>query len=188
MEITHTVYFSSREEWRKWLSDNFDKAPEIWFIFPKKISGKPAVLYNDAVEEALCFGWIDSTQKRLDEQHTAQRYSPRRPKSGYSQLNKERLRLLSAKGLIHPVVLETVKGIIEEEFVFPPDIMAAIRQDETTWDNYQAFSDSYKRIRIAHIDSARDRPDEFEKRLHNFVKCTRENKVISGYGGTDKYY
>lgn len=188
MEIGLAIYFLTREEWRSWLSENFDKEQEIWLIYPKKSSGKQTILYNDAVEEALCFGWIDSTIKTLDKDHTAQRYTPRRAKSGYSQLNIERLKYLSAEGLIHPAVLETVKEIIEEEFIFPQDIIDAIREDRLAWINYQSFSDSYKRIRIAYIDAARIRSDEFDKRLQNFIKNTRENKLISGYGGTNKYY
>ena len=188
MEIGKTKYFSTREEWREWLTENFDKEPEIWFVNPKKSSGKPGVLYNDTVEEALCFGWIDSTIKTLDEHHTVQRYTPRKSKNDYSQLNKERIKRLAAKGQILPQVLETIRNIIDEEFVFPKDIIKAIRQDKDAWKNYQAFSDSYKRIRIAYIDTARKRPEEFDKRLQCFISSTKANKLISGYGGTDKYY
>ena len=188
MEVNKPTYFSTREEWREWLSENFDKEPEIWFVNPKKSSGKLAVLYNDAVEEALCFGWIDSTVKTLDEHHAIQRYTPRKPKSNYSQLNKERLKWLADNGLIHPQVVETIKAVIEEEFVFPQDIVEAIQQDAEVWANYQTFSDSYKRIRVAYIDSARESSDEYEKRLQYFIRKTKENKLISGYGGTDKYY
>jgi len=188
MDVSKTKYFPTREEWRKWLSENFDKKSEIWFVNPKKSSGKQGVLYNDAVEEALCFGWIDSTQKTLDEHHTMQRYTPRKPKSKYSQLNKERLRRLADKGLIHPQILETIKDVIEEVFVFPQDIIKAIQQDTEAWKNYQAFSDTYKRIRIAYIDTARKRPDEYKKRLQNFIQKTKDNKLISGHGGTELYY
>ena len=188
METSKTKYFSTREEWRKWLSENFEKESEIWFVKPKKSSGKQGVLYNDAVEEALCFGWIDSTVKTLDEHHSIQRYTPRNAKSGYSQLNKERLKQLAIKGLIHQQIIETIRNIIEEDFVFPQDILEVIQQDIDAWKNYQTFSDSYKRIRIAYIDTARKNPEELEKRLRYFIKNTRENKLISGYGGTDKYY
>ena len=68
MEISQTLYVFTRDEWRKWLESNFHKQIEIWLIFPKKSSGKPRISYNDAVEEALSFGWIDSTVKNLDEQ------------------------------------------------------------------------------------------------------------------------
>ena len=82
-----TKYFKNRQEWRTWLADHFDKESEIWFVFPLNNSGKPALSYNDAVEEALCFGWIDSTVKKLDDHHKIQRFTPRNPKSSFSQAN-----------------------------------------------------------------------------------------------------
>jgi len=88
---------------------------------------------------------------------------------------------------LHPSVKDAVSKIITEEFVFPPDIIAEIRSDKIAWGNYQKFSPSYRRIRIAYIDSARKRPEEFQKRLKNFIYKTRQNKQI-GFGGIEKYY
>ena len=104
MDIGKTVYFADRKEWRNWLAENYNKEKEIWLIYPKKASGKPRILYNDAVEEALCFGWIDSTAKRIDENSYAQRFSPRNPKTPYSETNKQRLRKLLNEGLVIPSV------------------------------------------------------------------------------------
>ncbi|MBQ6550577.1 MAG: YdeI/OmpD-associated family protein [Lachnospiraceae bacterium] len=73
-------------------------------------------------------------------------------------------------------------------FVFPPDILRALMEDSTVWQNYQRFSEPYKRIRIAYIEAAEKRPEEYEKRLHNFIDKTREGKLIKGYGGIEKYY
>ncbi|MBN1785287.1 MAG: YdeI/OmpD-associated family protein [Candidatus Bathyarchaeota archaeon] len=187
MEISETLYVSTRKEWRKWLEKNFDKQKEIWLIFPKKSSGKPRVSYNDAVEEALAFGWIDSTVKKIDKESSAQRFTPRNQKSAYSQANKERLRWLLKEKMLHPSVEEKAKKILDEKFVFPSDIMGAIEADEVAWKNYQNFSSAYKKIRVAYIEAARSRPEEFKKRLTNFVKKTRENKQI-GFGGINKYY
>ena len=105
-----------------------------------------------------------------------------------SRPNIERLIWLDGQGLIHPNVRPTVVEIIEAEYIFPEDILEAIRVDETAWKNYQGFSDSYKRIRVAYIDAARKRPEEFEKRLKSFLAKTRENKLIKGFGGIEKYY
>ena len=181
-------YTSDRQEWRAWLSDNFESAKEVWLVYPMKGSGEASMVYNDAVEEALCFGWIDSTIKHTDPLHRAQRFTPRRPGSPYSRPNIERLIWLDRQGLIHPEIRPSVAELIESEFVFPEDILDALRQDETVWANYSAFSDSYRRIRVAYIDAARDRPGEFEKRLASFIRKTRANKRIMGYGGIDKYY
>lgn len=183
-----TFYTSDRKEWRKYLETHFKTEKEIWFIYPMKGSGEEGVSYNDAVEEALCFGWIDSTIKHTDEFHRAQRFTPRRKGSPYSQPNIERLIHLDSLGLIHPDVRESVLPVINREFVFPDDIINALKSDEEAWKNYQNFSDSYKRIRVAYIDAARKRPEEFEKRLNNFIEKTRKNKLIMGYGGVDKYY
>ena len=181
-------YTSARSEWRQFLTDHYETLPEIWFVFPTKDSDEPSLSYNDAVEEALCFGWIDSTNRRLDEQHCIRRFSPRKAGSPYSQPNIERLIWLHAHGLIHPKVEESILPVIHARFVFPQDIIDALREDNTVWENYIKFSDPYKRIRIAYIEAARNRPEEFQKRLNSFVDKTRRNKLIMGYGGIDKYY
>ncbi len=183
-----TLYVVMRNEWRKWLETHFEKEEEIWLVYPKKSSGKARILYNDAVEEALCFGWIDSTIKSLDEAHSIQRFSPRRSKSSFSQPNRERLKWLDEQGMIHLSVRERIGEVLRETFIFPLDIVEIIKKDATAWKYYQNFSESYKRIRVAYIEAARKRPNEFEKRLLNFMKKTRENKLIKGYGGIEKYY
>ena len=181
-------YTSDRAEWRRYLSEHFETSPEIWFVFPMKGSGEKALSYNDAVEEALCFGWIDSTNRKLDELHCIRRFTPRKPGSPYSQPNIERLIWLEARGMLHPAVRAEVLPVIRKPFVFPEDILAALRQDETVWANYQQFSEPYKRIRVAYIDAARRRPEEFHKRLDSFLDKTRRGKLIRGYGGIEKYY
>ncbi len=181
-------YFKTRAEWREWLVGNFETSEGIWFVFPNKCSGKMGILYNDAVEEALCFGWIDSTVGALDKDHKIQRFTPRRPRSTYSQANKERLAWLLERGLIHPKVEDEVYTVLAKPFVFPDDIIARLREDPAVWENYERFSESYKRIRIAYIEAARVREEEFEKRLANFIAKTRDGKLIAGYGGIEKYY
>lgn len=181
-------YTSDRAVWREWLSKNFEIEDEVWFVFPMKDAGEPSLSYNDAVEEALCFGWIDSTIKNIDSLHRAQHFSPRRKGSSYSRPNIERLIWLNSQGMIHPKILKEVIDIINEPYVFPEDIMSVIRADEVAFENFVGFSDSYKRIRVAYIDAARKRPDEFQRRLNSFLLKTRQGKIIKGYGGIDKYY
>jgi uncharacterized protein YdeI (YjbR/CyaY-like superfamily) len=188
MEITKTLYVKDRQQWRQWLDKNFDKEKEIWLIFPNKKSNKTRIKYNDAVEEALCYGWIDSTIKSLDDDHSCQRFTPRNHRSSYSQPNKERLKWLSEQNMIHPSIEKNVRNIIREEFVFPADIINSIKKDKTAWNNYLKFTDPYKRIRIAYIDTSRIRPEEFKKRLKHFIDKTRDNKLIGGFGGIEKYY
>ena len=183
----NAIYFPTRSEWRKWLEENFEKEKEIWLIFPHRSSKRKRIVYNDAVEEALCFCWIDSTVKKFDDESTMQRFLPRRKGSSYSQPNRERLRWLLERDLIHPSLKETVGEVLGEKFVFPRDIMDALREDETVWNNFRNFSESYRRLKVAYVDDARKRPEEFEKRLCNLIKKTRENKQF-GYGGIEKYF
>lgn len=184
----NTLYVVTREEWREWLEINFRKKKEIWLVYPKKESGKKRIPYNDAVEEALCFGWIDSIIKTLDTKQNIQRFTPRRPKSDYSQPNRERLKWLAENHFIHSEIFPVVQDIISEEFIFPEDIITQLKKEKVVWDNYLNFKESYKRIRVAYIDDARKRPEEFQKRLSNFIGKTRENKLIIGFGGIEKYY
>ena len=183
-----TFYTSERSEWREYLAARFETAKEIWFVFPTKASGEKALSYNDAVEEALCFGWIDGRAGTLDETHQLRRFTPRKKGSPYSRPNVERLIWLEERGLIHPKVREGVLPVIRAPFEFPPDILGVLRQDERVWKNYTGFSEPYRRIRIAYIEAARKRPEEYRKRLNHFVEKTRQNKLIAGYGGIGKYY
>ena len=188
MTPLQTAYFVDRTDWRNWLEHYFETEPELWLEYPKKKTGKPRISYNDAVEEALCFGWIDSTVKALNSDTTIQRFCPRRAKSSFSQANKERLTWLLKRNMVHPAIQEAMEHVLAQPFVFPPDILASLQAEESVWQHYQQFSPSYQRIRIAYIDSARKRPEAFRKRLHNFLEKTRENKLIKGFGGIDKYY
>ena len=183
----NTLYVYDRKTWRAWLENHFETEPEVYLLYAKKASGKPRISYNDAVEEALCFGWIDSIVRKYDETFSAQRFSPRKNMRKFSQPNIERLRWLQKERLLHPRVEVEVKEIISQDFVFPENIIEKLRKDEVVWNNYQGFSDGYKRIRIAYIDGARNRPEEFEKRLQNFINKTRLNKIF-GFGGIEKYF
>jgi uncharacterized protein YdeI (YjbR/CyaY-like superfamily) len=181
METTKTLYVPDRKSWRAWLRINCRREKEIWLVYYRKETGRPRVPYNDAVEEALCFGWIDSTAKKIDEERFAQRFSPRRPGSEYSQTNKERLRVLIARGMVRKEVLASLGDIDPENYVFPVDVMKALRANKRAHENFEKYSSPYQRIRIAYIDSARQRPEEFTKRLANFLKLTEQGKQF-GFG------
>lgn len=188
LDESSLLYVTRREEWREWLESHYKSEKEIWLVFYKKHTGQPRISYNDAVEEALCFGWIDSTARRIDEERYAQKFSVRRPKSTYSQANKERLRELIKQGKVVDDVLATLGDLLEEDaFEIPPDILDAIQDNDTAWKNFLGFSPGYIRIRIAFIDGARNRPEEFEKRLRYFIQMTEKNKQF-GFGGIEKYY
>ena len=186
-DMKNALYATHRKEWRDWLKKHSKTEREVWLVYYKKHTGKPRIPYNDAVEEALCFGWIDSTVKSIDDDRFAQRFSVRNPKSAYSQANRERLKELVKQGKVAKDVLATLGDLAEEEYEIPPDILKAIRANKQAWKNWQEFSPSYIRIRIAYVDGARNRPQEFEKRLRYLIQMTEKNKQF-GFGGIDKYY
>jgi len=181
------LYVTNRDEWRNWLKKHYRSEREVWLVYYKKHTGKPRIPYNDAVEEALCFGWIDNTVKSIDEDRYAQRFSVRNPKTPYSQANKERLRNLIKQGKVVEEVLATLGSLAEEQFEIPSDILEAIRANDKAWENFQRLSEPYIRVRIAFIDAARKRPEEFKKRLKYFIEMTEKNKQF-GFGGIEKYY
>jgi uncharacterized protein YdeI (YjbR/CyaY-like superfamily) len=174
MQIGKTLYVKTRKDWREWLEKNHDKEPEIWLIYYRKAAGKPRIPYNEAVEEALCFGWIDSIEKGIDDERFAQRFSPRKPKSNWSVLNLERMKRLIKKGHMTPAGLKYYPG--ETEFKIAPDILKELKKDKQVWENFQKFPGIYQRIRIGFIEMARKRPEEFQKRLNYFLKMTKLNK------------
>jgi uncharacterized protein YdeI (YjbR/CyaY-like superfamily) len=179
MKLGKMFYAADRKAWRAWLARNHVKEKEIWLVYYRKSSGKPRIPYNDAVEEALCFGWIDSTAKKVDGERFAQRFTPRRRGSGLSQMNKERIRKMVLEGRMTRAGLDAVSHAFraDEEFTFPRRIMQAIRKDGKAWENFQELPESYKRIRIAYIESRRRHgEDMFMKSLRHFIKMTANGK------------
>ena len=161
MEITKTLYVKTRSEWRNWLKKNYNKEKEIWLVFYNKASGRLRLPYDVAVEEALCFGWIDSIVKKTDTDSHVQRFTPRNPKSKYSQLNKERLKRLLKQKKVITSVRKTLGDLENEKFIFPKDILNEVKKNKEAWKKFQKFSEAYKRIRIAFIDGGRHRPEVF---------------------------
>jgi uncharacterized protein YdeI (YjbR/CyaY-like superfamily) len=185
MDIGKTLYVINRDDWRAWLAANYNKEKEIWLIYNRKESGKPRIPYNDAVEEALCYGWIDSTAKKIDENSFAQRFSPRKKSSTLSQANKERILKLIAQKKMTQAGLDAVAHVFQfelqksEEFIIPRDILEPLKADNQAWENFHKFPPHYQRIRIAYIDSRRRHGKEmFEKSLRHFIRMTAQNKMI----------
>ncbi|MBM2841141.1 MAG: hypothetical protein HW412_1669 [Bacteroidetes bacterium] len=186
MQIGKTLYVSTRKGWRSWLAKRHATEKEIWLIYYKKNSGKPRIPYNDAVEEALCYGWIDSILKPIDGEKYAQRFSPRKPKAKWSAMNIERLRRLLRQKKVTEAGMGAAKDALgtlrsqrtdrKSRVVIPPDILKALKTDPTTWKNFSRYPASYKRIRVGWIDASRHRPEVFQQRLKYFLKMTAQNK------------
>jgi uncharacterized protein YdeI (YjbR/CyaY-like superfamily) len=178
LQITTTLYTPTRKEWRKWLQKNYDKATEIWLVYYNKSSGKASIPYSDAVEEALCFGWIDSTIKKFEADSTAQRFTPRKAKSPWSELNKERARKMIAAGLMTPAGEAKLCDLSTDNFTIPPEILQPLKADKSAWKNFQQFPAAYQRIRVGYLAETIKRPEEFKKRLAYFLKMTAQNKMF----------
>jgi uncharacterized protein YdeI (YjbR/CyaY-like superfamily) len=187
------LHLTDRAEWRDWLQEYYRTANEAWLMSYKVHTGKPSIAYNDQVEEALCFGWIDSIGRRIDDERFARRFTPRRPGSQYSEANKARLRALVREGRVAPDVLAGLGEVLgdvpaaDADVEIPEDIAAALKASPPAWENLQGFSPAYARIRIGYIEGARNRPEEFERRMRHFVEMTAKGKQF-GYGGIEKHY
>lgn len=172
-----TIHVTTRAQWRRWLERHHENEREVWLVSYRTHTGRSRISYNDAVEEALCFGWIDSNQKGVDEDRLAQRYTPRRRAGGLSEMNKQRVRRLVAEGRMTPAGLAKIGDALEvEPFTLAQDVEQALRHDLATWQNFEAFPESYRRVRVAYVEAARRRPGEFERRLRHLVDMTAKNK------------
>lgn len=184
MDIGKTLYVSNRREWRSWLIKNNRKEKEIWLIYYKKNSGKKRIPYNDAVEEALCFGWIDSTVKKMDDERFAQRFTPRRSKSPISEMNKERVRMMIKKKRMTKFGLDAIAYYFNpekdlnlgEKIIISKDILKELKANREAWKNFKLFSESYKRIRLSYLEDQRDNDKVFQRSLQYFLRMTEKNK------------
>jgi uncharacterized protein YdeI (YjbR/CyaY-like superfamily) len=185
MEITNTLYVTDRKQWRNWLAKNHKKQKEIWLIYYRKETGKSRILYDDAVLEALCYGWIDSIVKKIDKKRFAQRFSPRKPKSELSQINKERMRELIKEKKMTRWGLEAIAHVFNSKvdttnkFLIPQGILKALQANKDAWKHFQKMPFSYQRIRISYIENRkRHGMDMYKKSLSHFIKMTARNKRL----------
>jgi len=184
VKLGKTLYAKDRKAWRAWLAKNHGREPEVWLVYPRRQSGRARVSYNAAVEEALSYGWIDSTVKSLDDQRFAQRFSPRRKTSGLSQMNRERVRRLIAAGKMTRAGLVALAHVFDPKhdleagpLVLAPDILGPLKANRAAWRNFRKFPATYRRIRVAFIESRRRHGAEaFRKSLAHFIRRTAENK------------
>ena len=164
----------TRPQWRKWLQAHHASATEIWLVFHKRHTGKGSLTYDDAVEEALCFGWIDSIIRRLDDDRYARKFTPRKPDSRWSATNRRRYADLEARGLLAPAGLErppTSRSSVPPDIdvsVLPAYIERALKREPRAWQNFEHLAPSYRRDYIGWIHSAK-REETKAKRLREAV-------------------
>lgn len=184
LDTLPTFYPRTRAEWRQWLTDHHATAPGIWLIQYKKGSGEPSVTYAEAVEEALCFGWIDSKPGKIDARAYKLLFTPRKPKSVWSKVNKQRLVTLEAAGLLMPAGIRSIEiakanGAWEsldevEEMVIPPDLRAALDANPGAAGHFDKFSPSSTKGILQWIASAK-RPETRAQRIAETVRLAEQN-------------
>ncbi|MEN0003556.1 MAG: YdeI/OmpD-associated family protein [Bacteroidota bacterium] len=177
-------YPPTRQAWRDWLAQHHASSPGIWLIYYKKHTGAPTVSYDEAVEEALCFGWIDSKPNKLDEDRYMQLFTPRKPKSPWSRLNKTRIEKLAAAGLIAPAGQAKIDAAKEngfwtildpiENLEVPDDLAEALNAHPPAAEYFDAFAPTYKKGILWWIASAK-RPETRAKRVLQTAEMAAKN-------------
>lgn len=189
MEITKTLYVTNRDEWRAWLSENHRTEKEIWLIYYKKHTRKPTIPYNDAVEEALCFGWIDGLEKRVDEERYAQRFTPRKAQSNWSESNRRRVKKLIEQGKMTAAGLATInKEILDTEeasrseqkkkaTALPQYLKKALMTNKAAWENFKRLAPSHQRNYIKWITAAK-KEETRERRMTEAIQLLSRNEKL----------
>ena len=168
------VHAETRAEWRDWLAEHHDHESGAWLVSWRPATGRPAVGDEEAVCEALCFGWVDSTGRRLDEERTLLYFAPRKPRSGWSRSNKQRVARLREEGRMAPAGERAVARAVEngswtlldevEELLEPADLQAALDAVPGAWEHWRAFPPSARRALLEWIVQART-PATRERRV-----------------------
>lgn len=180
MEIGEVFYPENRMNWRRWLESNHQTAKEIWVRTPHLKAGLPRLTYDEAVEEALCWGWIDGISKKYDEVSSVQRYTPRRVKSFLSELNRQRMFKMMHANLMQPAGLAAVGdqlGSENDPLVISSDVLQQLMADPMVWNTFQSFPLKYQKLRIGFVMECRkSNLAESDKRLAYLIKMTAASK------------
>lgn len=180
------LYVADRDAWRDWLEENHARESEVWLICYKKHTGRPSVPYDDAVEEALCFGWIDSMDRSIDDERYAQRYTPRKDTGKWSESNRRRIRkLIEAGKMTVAGLLKIGEGILDappeeskkQETEVPRFFKDALMKKGKAWENFNGLAPSYRREYIAWVSDAK-RDETRARRLAEAVRLLAENKKL----------
>jgi len=182
-----TLYVHDRAAWRAWLEENHATEREVWLVYYKKHTNRPRIPYEDAVEEALCFGWIDSTARRLDDERYLQKFTPRRDKSNWCESNVLRARRLINEGRMTKAGLDAIaEGALDVEFEprakskdveVPRFVSDALKKTPKAWENFGALAPSYRREYVRWITEAR-REETRERRLREAARLLSENRKL----------
>jgi uncharacterized protein YdeI (YjbR/CyaY-like superfamily) len=168
-----TLIASTAAEWRNRLAEHHQSETEVWLVFFKRHTGRPSIAYGDAVDEALCFGWVDSLIKRLDDARYARKFTPRKPNSAWSTANRKRYERLKANGRLAPAGLDRAptdrSGDAPAASKVPRYIHKALRRHPAACRFFESLASSYRRKYIGWIDSAK-RPETKMRRLEEAIR------------------
>ncbi len=184
MDVTNLLDIHTREELYRWYQENHDKVSGFWLRVNRAAADSPGVVrYIDAVEVALCFGWIDSTMKSIDDGNPVQHFTPRRKRSNWCERNLIRCRRLVEIGDMTSAGLAVAPDMDPSKFVFEDWVLDAIKADEVAWVNYNSFPETYRRIRVDFIQHYRqsNREEEALKALQKFVQSCHDAKMFPGW-------
>ena len=193
MEVTNLLNISTRSELYRWFMDNHDKVSDFWLRVNRANDEYPGVIrYVDAVEVCLCFGWIDSTMKRIDDGKPIQHFTPRRKGSNWCEQNLERCRRLIRLGEMTPAGLAVIPDIDPSHFVFEDWAIDAIKKDREAWRNYLSFPENYRRLKLDRIQHYKNtaRPEQAKTALRNFIRDCHNGKMSpnwSDFGRLENY-
>ena len=179
-----TFFAKTQKEWRKWLEKNHQAEKAVWLIFYKKGSRIQSTNYSEALEEALCFGWIDSKANKRDEESYYQYFAKRKPKSNWSRINKEKVAKLIEKGLITPAAFEAIEIAMQngawtaldevDELIIPSDLKLLFDKNKTAFENWEKFSHSVKTAILEWILNAK-KQETRQKRIAEAVELAEKN-------------
>jgi uncharacterized protein YdeI (YjbR/CyaY-like superfamily) len=178
-----TLEVRSRQEWRRWLSEHYDSQSEIWLVFRKGHTNISSLSYIDAIEEALCFGWVDSLVKRLDDARYARKFTPRKADSRWSTINRRRYADLKSRGLLEAPGLERAPTSRSGDAprpsstAIPSYIEERLKADPRAWHYFEQLAPSYRRMYIGWIESAK-REETKEKRLREALSLLAAGKKL----------
>jgi uncharacterized protein YdeI (YjbR/CyaY-like superfamily) len=176
-----TVDPRTAEKWRQWLAAHHDSATEVWLVFHKQHTGRDCLTYEDAVQEALCYGWVDSLIKRLDDDRYARKFTPRNADSRWSTLNRKRYAALKAAGRLAPAGLKRPptarSGDAPAPRPVPTYVLTALAADPLARARFEALPPSHRRQYLAWIDSAK-REETRRRRLEQAVQMLSAGKRL----------
>jgi uncharacterized protein YdeI (YjbR/CyaY-like superfamily) len=177
-----TLEFNTRQKWHSWLSKNHASSPGIWLVFHKDHTGVKSIPYEDSVREALCFGWIDSLVKRLDDERYARKFTPRKPTSKWSDINRQRWKELEAASLLTPagIAAAPTKNRYGERPAIPdlpPYIAKALKAEPKAWRFFQELAPSSRRHFVAWIHTAKQEETR-QKRIRESIALLAARKKL----------